>query len=49
MIYNIWIIQKIIRIVFILTMVEGVLGVTGADVVVSVGRLWKNKKNKEIY
>ena len=39
MIYNIWIIQKIIRIVFILTVVDGVLVVTGADVVVSVGRL----------
>ena len=39
MIYNIQIIRKIIRIVFILTMVEGVLAVTGADVVVSVGRL----------
>ena len=39
MIYNIWIIRKIIRIVFILTMVEGVLAFTGADVVVSVGRL----------
>ena len=39
MIYNIWIIRKIIRIVFILTMVEGVLTVTGVDVVVSVGRL----------
>ena len=39
MIYNIRIIRKIICIVFILTMVEGVLAVTGADVVVSVGRL----------
>ena len=39
MIYNIRIIWKIIRIVFILTMVEGVLAVTDADVVVSVGRL----------
>ena len=39
MIYNVWIIQKIIWMVFILTMVEGVLAVTGADVVVSVGRL----------
>ena len=39
MIYNIQIIQKIIRIVFILTMVEGVLAVTGADVVVSVRKL----------
>ena len=39
MIYNIRIIWKIIQIVFILTMVEGVLVVTGADVVVSVGRL----------
>ena len=39
MIYNIWIIWKIIWIVFILIMVEGVLAVTGADVVVSVGRL----------
>ena len=39
MIYNIQIIQKIIQIVFILTMVGGVLAVTGTDVVVSVGRL----------
>ena len=39
MIYNIWIIWKIIRTVFVLTMVEGVPAVTGADVVVSVGRL----------
>ena len=39
MIYNIQIIRKIIQIVFILTMVEGVLAVTGVDVVVSVGRL----------
>ena len=39
MIYNIWIIWKIIWILFILTMVEDVLAVTGADVVVSVGRL----------